>query len=212
MVSCHIFSLGCGASAAYVWAVSVSRTLAHSPDGCASYFWREGHSFGRRKYRPGYSPANTQVGFSRQMTANPDPGIRFWTPSSVFVALSPLRQPAPPPAICGDSVAALALERAQSPMVFSTTRDGPQAQKGSAHGHSRRELLPHRPRHGPLQPARGRGRRPLRRLQLLPRLRWQAVGGKLQAAQAAPQAPSARSARFSSGASEDEVCTWAKAL
>lgn len=66
------------------------------------------------------------------MTANPDLGIRFWTPSSVFVALPPLRQPAPPPAICGDSVAALALERIQSPMVFSTTRDGPQAQKGSA--------------------------------------------------------------------------------
>ena len=65
------------------------------------FFWREGHSFGRRKYRPGYSPANTQVGFSRQMTANPDLGIRFWTPSSVFVALPPLRQPAPPPAICG---------------------------------------------------------------------------------------------------------------
>ena len=87
---------------------------------------------GRRKYRPGYSPANTQVGFSRQMTANPDLGIRFWTPSSVFVALPPLRQPAPPPAIRGNSVAALALERTQSPMVFSTTRDGPQAQKGSA--------------------------------------------------------------------------------
>lgn len=79
----------------------------------------------RRKYRPGYSPANTQVGFSSQMTANTDLGIRFWTPSSVFVALPPLRQPAPPPAICGDSVAALTLERAQSPMVFSTTRDGP---------------------------------------------------------------------------------------
>ena len=45
-----------------------------------------------------------------------------------------------------------------------------------------------------------------------PRLQWQAVGGKLQAAQAAPQAPSARSARFSSGASEDEVRTWAKTL
>ena len=132
MVGCHIFSLGCGASAAYVWAVSVSRTLAHRPDGCTSFFWREEHSFGRRKYRPGYSPANTQVGFSRQMTANPDLGIRFWTPSSVFVALPPLRQPAPPPAICGDSVAALALGRIQSPMVFSTTRDGPQAQKGSA--------------------------------------------------------------------------------
>ena len=132
MVSCHIFSLGCGASAAYVWAVSVSRALAHRPDGCTSFFWREGHSFGRRKYRPGYSPANTQVGFSRQMTANPDLGIRFWTPSSVFVALPSLRQPAPPPAICGDSVAALALKRTQSPMVFSTTRDGPQAQKGSA--------------------------------------------------------------------------------
>lgn len=66
------------------------------------------------------------------MTANPDLGIRFWTPSSVFVALPPLRQPAPPPAIRGDSVAALALERTQSPMVFSTTRNGPQAQKGSA--------------------------------------------------------------------------------
>ena len=111
MVSCHIFSLGCGASAAYVWAVSVSRTLAHRPDGCTSLFWREGPSFGRRKYRPGYSPANTQVGFSRQMTANPDLGIRFWTPSSVFVALPPLRQSTPPPAIRGDSVAALALER-----------------------------------------------------------------------------------------------------
>lgn len=58
------------------------------------------------------------------MTANPDLGIRFWTPSSVFLALPPLRQPAPLPAICGDSVAALALERTQSPMVFSTTRDG----------------------------------------------------------------------------------------
>lgn len=46
------------------------------------------------------------------MTANPDLGIRFWTPSSVFVALPPLRQPAPPPAIRGDSVAALALVRA----------------------------------------------------------------------------------------------------
>ena len=46
MVGCHIFSLGCGASAAYVWAVSVSRTLAHRPDGCTSFFWREGHSFG----------------------------------------------------------------------------------------------------------------------------------------------------------------------
>lgn len=68
------------------------------------------------------------------MTANPDLGIRFWTPSSVFVALPPLRQPAPPPAIRGDSVAALALERTQSPMVFSTTRDGPQAQKGRATG------------------------------------------------------------------------------
>lgn len=45
-----------------------------------------------------------------------------------------------------------------------------------------------------------------------PRLQWQAVGGKLQAAQAAPQAPSARSARFSSGASEDEVRTWVKTL
>ena len=66
------------------------------------------------------------------MTANPDLGIRFWTPNSVFVALPPLRQPAPPPAIRGDSVAALALGRIQSPMVFSTTRDGPQAQKGSA--------------------------------------------------------------------------------
>ena len=163
-----------------------------------------------RKCRLGCLRSDTQVGFSRQMTANPDLGIRFWTPSSVFVALPPLRQPAPPPAICGDSVAALAPECAQSPMVFSTTRDGPQAQKGSAHGHSRRELLPHRPRHGPLQPARGRGRRPLRRLELLPRLRRQAVGDKLQAAQAAPQAPSARSARFSSGASEDEARTWAK--
>ena len=68
------------------------------------------------------------------MTANPDLGIRFWTPSSVFVALPPLRQPAPPPAIRGDSVAALALERTQSPMVFSTTGDGSQAQKGSATG------------------------------------------------------------------------------
>lgn len=66
------------------------------------------------------------------MTANPDLGIRFWTPSSVFVALPPLRQPAPPPAIRGDSVAALVLGRTQSPMVFSTTRNGPQAQKGSA--------------------------------------------------------------------------------
>ena len=66
------------------------------------------------------------------MTANPDLGIRFWTPSSVFVALPPLWQPAPPPAIRGDSVAALALERAQSPMDFSTTRNWPQAQKGSA--------------------------------------------------------------------------------
>lgn len=86
----------------------------------------------RRKYRPGCPPVNTQVGISRQMAANPDLGIRFWTPSSFFVALPPLRQPAPPPAIRGDSVAALALERTQSPMVFSTTRDGPQAQKGSA--------------------------------------------------------------------------------
>lgn len=66
------------------------------------------------------------------MTANPDLGIRFWTPNSVFVALPSLRQPAPPPAIHGDSVAALTLERAQNSMVFSTTRDGPQAQKGRA--------------------------------------------------------------------------------
>ena len=188
MVSCQFFS--------GLWSFRRIRLGGERDTHCSTFprrvrkfFWREGHSFGRRKYRPGYSPANTQVGFSRQMTANPDLGIRFWTPSSVFVALPPLRQPTPPPAIRGDSVAALALERAQSPMVFSTTRDGPQAQKGSAHGHSRRELLPHRPRHGPLQPARGRGRRLLRRLQLLPRLRRQAVGGKLQAAQAALAAP-----------------------
>ena len=89
MVGCHTCresSLGCGASAACVWAVSVTRTLAHRPDVCASFFWREGPSFGRRKYRPGCPPVNTQVGFSRQMTANPDLGIRFWTPNSVFVA------------------------------------------------------------------------------------------------------------------------------
>ena len=72
------------------------------------FFWREGHSFGRRKYRPGCPPVNTQVGISRQMAANPDLGIHPGTPSSVFVALPPLRQPAPPPAIRGDSVAALA--------------------------------------------------------------------------------------------------------
>lgn len=56
MVSCHIFSLGCGASAAYVWAVSVTRTLAHRPGVCASFSGEKGTPLGT---------ANTDLGILR---------------------------------------------------------------------------------------------------------------------------------------------------
>lgn len=59
------------------------------------------------------------------MTANPDLGIRFWTPRPFFAAVP----------FCGGSVVTLALERTPSPKVLSTTKRelrGPEGKRARA--------------------------------------------------------------------------------